>query len=102
MESDEGGSSRLAFGNGAVLYVYRDKHGHTGIAARSRSSVDLTPVFHDLRKLDPGADWYLHPSKRLLLCGTVKAPARMPSKLDDRRTDRRPARRFFILSRERC
>ncbi len=81
MESDEGGSSRLAFGNGAVLYVYRDKHGHTGIAARSRSSVDLTAVFHDMRRLDPGADWYLHPSKRLLLCGTVKAPARIPSNL---------------------
>lgn len=81
MKSDEGGSSRLAFGNGAVLYLYRDKHAHTGISARARSSVDLTPVFHDLRRLDPGADWYLHPSKRLLLCGTVKAPARTPSKL---------------------
>ena len=81
MESDEGGSSRLAFGDGAVLYLYRDKHRHTGISARARSQVDLTPVYHDLRRLDPGADWYLHPSKRLLLCGTVKAPARTPSKL---------------------
>ncbi len=81
MESDEGGSSRLAFGDGAVLYLYRDKHAHTGISARARSQVDLTPIYHDLRRLDPGADWYLHPSKRLLLCGTVKAPARVPSKL---------------------
>ena len=81
MESDDGGSSRLAFGDGAVLYVYRDARGHTGIAARSRSQVDLTPVYQDLRRLDPGADWYLHPSKRLLLCGTAKAPARVPSRL---------------------
>ncbi len=81
MESDDGGSSRLAFGQGAVLYVYRDSQGRTGIAARSRSQVDLTPVYHDLQRLDPGADWYLHPSKRLLLCGTAKAPARVPSKL---------------------
>lgn len=81
MESDDGGSSRLAFGHGAVLYVYRDGQNNTGIAARSRSSVDLTPVYHDLRRLDPGADWYLHPSRRLLLCGTAKAPPRVPSKL---------------------
>jgi hypothetical protein len=81
MESDDGGSSRLAFGAGAVLYVYRDGQGRTGIAARARSHVDLTPIYHDLRRLDPGADWYLHPSKRLLLCGTAKAPPRVPSKL---------------------
>lgn len=81
MESDDGGSSRLAFGAGAVLYVYRDKQGRTGIAARSRSQVDLSSAYHDLRRLDPAADWYLHPSKRLLLCGTAKAPARVPSTL---------------------
>ena len=68
MESDDGGSSRLAFGYGAVLYVYRDRQGRTGIAARSRSQVDLSQVYRDLRRLDPGADWYLHPSRRLLLC----------------------------------
>jgi hypothetical protein len=81
MESDDGGSSRHAFGAGAVLYVYRDGQGQTGIAARSRSYVDLSTVYHDLQRLDPGADWYLHPSKRLLLCGTAKAPARVPSRL---------------------
>lgn len=81
MQSDDGGSSRLAFGRGAVLYVYRDGQGNTGIAARSRSHVDLSQVYHDLRRLDPGADWYLHPSKRLLLCGTAKAPPRVPSGL---------------------
>jgi hypothetical protein len=52
-----------------------------GIAARSRSNVDLTPVYRDLRRIEPDADWYLHPSKRLLLCGTAKAPPRVPSKL---------------------
>ncbi len=81
MESDDGGSSRLAFGHGAVLYVYRDGQGRTGIAARARSHVDLSQVYQDLRRLDPGADWYLHPSKRLLLCGSAKSPPRVPSKL---------------------
>jgi hypothetical protein len=81
MESEDGGSSRLAFRAGAVLYIYRDGKGNLGIVARSRSAVDLTQVLQDLRRIDPDADWYLHPSKRLLVCGTPKAPPRTPSRL---------------------
>jgi hypothetical protein len=81
MESDDGGSSKLAYRSGAVLYAYRDGHGWMGVAAQSRSNVDLTPVYQDLRKVDVGADWYLHPSHRLLICGSAKAPARAPSRL---------------------
>lgn len=81
MESEEGGSSRLAYSRGAVLYVYRDRHGWMGVAAQSRSSVDLSAVYADLRRVDKQADWYLHPNRRLLLCGTAKAPPRVPSGL---------------------
>lgn len=81
MESDDGGSSQLAYGHGAILYAYRDGRGWMGIAAQARSSVDLTTVYHDLRRIDAEADWYLHPNKRLLLCGTTKAPPRVPSRL---------------------
>ena len=81
MESDDGGSARLAYGTGAVLYVYRDGKGNMGIIARSRAPVDLTPVLRDLRRIDPQADWYLHPSKRMLVCGTPKAPPQVPSRL---------------------
>ncbi|GAB4210054.1 MAG: hypothetical protein OHK0022_42330 [Roseiflexaceae bacterium] len=81
MESQDGGSSKLAYGCGAILYAYRDGHGWMGIAAQSRSKVDLTPVYRDLRKLDGEADWYLHPNHRLLLCGTAKSPPRIPSRL---------------------
>ncbi|MFV9504294.1 MAG: hypothetical protein AB4911_06990 [Oscillochloridaceae bacterium umkhey_bin13] len=81
MASDDGGSSRLAYSHGAVLYAYRDRRGYMGIAAQSRSTVDLEPVFHDLKRLDAHADWYLHPNHRLLLCGTPKAPPRVPSAL---------------------
>ena len=31
--------------------------------------------------IDANADWYLHPSHRLLLCGTAKAPAKRISRL---------------------
>lgn len=81
MQSDDGGSSRLAYGHGAVLYVYRDGRGYMGIAAQSRSNVDLQPVYSDLKRVDPVGDWYLHPSHRMLLCGTSKAPPRHLSQL---------------------
>lgn len=81
MQSDDGGSSKLAYSHGAVLYAYRDRKGYMGIAAQQRSSVDLEPIFQDLKRLDGDADWYLHPSRRLLLCGTPKAPPRTPSGL---------------------
>src|SRR6266498_467863 len=81
MESDDGGSSRLAYRHGAVLYAYRDTRGWMGVAAQSRSSVNLSEVYADLRRVDSEADWYLHPNKRLLLCGTPKAPPRVPSRL---------------------
>ncbi len=81
MESDDGGSSRLAYGAGAVLYAYRDGKGNMGIAAKSRSQVNLTQVLHELKRIDSDADWFLHQSKRLLLCGTPKSPPRVPSRL---------------------
>jgi hypothetical protein len=81
MESDDGGSSRLAYSAGAILYAYRDGKGNMGIAARSRTQVDLTQVLRDLKRIDREADWFLHPSKRMLLCGTPKSPPRVPSKL---------------------
>lgn len=76
MQSDDGGSSRLAYSHGAVLYAYRDRRGYMGVAAQRRSTVDLEPVYRDLQLVDGEADWYLHPNHRLLLCGTPKAPPR--------------------------
>ena len=81
MESEDGGSSKLAYRHGAVLYAYRDGHGWMGIAAQARSQVDLEPVYANLQAVDREADWYLHPSHRLLLCGSAKAPPRVPSRL---------------------
>ena len=81
MESEDGGSSKLAYGRGAVLYAYRDRHGWMGIAAQARSNVDLALIYQDLQSVDQEADWYLHPNHRLLLCGTAKAPPRVPSHL---------------------
>ncbi len=81
LESQDGIAARLAYGSGAVLYLFRDGRGHTGIAARPQSEVDLTEVYAALQRSEPAADWYLHPNRRLLLCGTDKAPAVHPSRL---------------------
>lgn len=81
MDDDDGISGKLAFRQGAVLYAYRNRHGWMGIAAQSRSNVDLSEIYHDLQLVDGDADWYLHPGKRMLLCGTPKAPPRAPSRL---------------------
>lgn len=81
MQSDDGGSSRLAYRYGAVLYAYRDQRGYMGVAAQRHSKVDLKPVYLTLKRIDGDADWYLHPSRRLLLCGTPKAPPRQLSTL---------------------
>ena len=74
MQSDDGASSKLAYGHGAVLFAYRDRRGYMGIAAKNQSDVDLEPVYVDLKRIDGAADWYLHPNHRLLLCGTPKSP----------------------------
>lgn len=81
VESDDGASSRLAYSIGAVLYAYRDSRNWMGIAAQSRSRVDLTPIYRRLQRIDAEADWYLHPSRKLLLCGTAKSPPRQISRL---------------------
>lgn len=82
MQSPFGGSSALAFRGGAVLYTYREElHGWMGVAAQARSNADLTSLADQLVVVDAGAQWYLHPSKRLLLCGTAKAPVTQTSRL---------------------
>jgi hypothetical protein len=81
MESVESSSSRLAYRRGARLFAYRNAQGWMGITAPARSSVDLTAVYQRLQHVDSQADWYLHPNRRLLLCGTAKAPPQSPSRL---------------------
>lgn len=81
LQSNEGCSGRLAFRQGAVLYIYRDGRGYTGIVARSDSDIDLQDTLDAILRIEPDADWYLHPSHRMLLCGTSKAPPRQISRL---------------------
>ncbi len=43
--------------------------------------IDLTSVYEKLKKMDSGATWFLHISKKMLLNGSVKNPKMRPTKL---------------------
>jgi hypothetical protein len=72
----------LAYRAGARVYVFVDPvTGYRGYKARSQDGVDFTKLFHEVTAHEPDADWFLHSSRELLLCGSAKAPDRRLSKL---------------------
>lgn len=46
------------------------KNNFRTIRARPDSRVDLTAAYKIVKKLEPQAEWYLHHSKKMLLCGS--------------------------------
>lgn len=44
-------------------------------------SIDLSPYYEKLRRMDPDASWFLHASKRMLLNGSSKNPTMNGTKL---------------------
>jgi len=72
----------LAHDRGFRVFVFVDpKTGFRGFQAPGRSGVDFTETYRRLKELEPGADWFLHASKELLLCGSAKAPEKRLSNL---------------------
>jgi hypothetical protein len=73
----------LAYRAGARVFVFVDPiDGYRGYKARTQDGVNFTELFHEISALEPDADWFLHSSKELLLCGSAKAPDRRLSKLN--------------------
>ena len=67
---------------GYSLVVKKDpKIGHVRIYARWDRQVDLTNAYQKLKKLDPGATWFLHSSKNLLLNGSIRNPKMRSTRL---------------------
>lgn len=50
-------------------------------AEKGSVDVDLTVAYEALKKIDPGATWFLHVSRKMLLNGTPKNPKMRPTKL---------------------
>ena len=67
---------------GYAIVVRKDpRKGYVRIKASPASSVDLTSVYEQLKKMDPEATWFLHVGKKMLLNGTPKNPKMIPTKL---------------------
>ena len=51
------------------------------VEGRKKDDIDLTLVCEELKKRDLNATWFLHVSKKMLLNGTTKNPAMVPTAL---------------------
>jgi len=72
----------LAHRSGFEVFVYIDPdRGFRGFMAPGESQVDFTSVYRRIVEIEPHADWFLHSSKQLLLCGSSKAPGKRLSSL---------------------
>jgi hypothetical protein len=73
---------KYAYRNGFELVVLENpQKGFKQFRARVSSTVNLTSTLKKLEKIDPKAEWYLHQSKRMLICGHDIAPSTKLSKL---------------------
>ncbi len=60
----------VAYFRGFDLVVYVNKeHTYHNIRAAADSGIDLTPVWLEIKQVDPEAGWYFHHSKKMLICG---------------------------------
>lgn len=72
----------LAHRKGFQVFIYiNPAYGYRGFTAPGNSDVDFSELFEKLRSIEPEADWFLHSGKKLLLCGSGKAPDKKLSSL---------------------
>lgn len=71
-----------AYGLGFDFVIVMNHAGtYRTFRARPEADVDFTPVAEKLEEIDPGANWFLHHSKRLLILGGDHQPDATPSRL---------------------
>lgn len=82
IESSSHHVREIAYRHGARVFVFVDPTtGFRGYKGRSQAGLDFSALYETIRRLEPDADWFLHASKELLLCGSAKAPDRRLSRL---------------------
>lgn len=73
---------KLALKKGFSLAIRKDRNkGYIRIKSLPTPTIDLTPIYLQIKKIDPQAYWYLHPSKNIILNGSSKNPDSLPSSL---------------------
>jgi len=72
----------IAHRKGYIVFVTVNPiSGFRGFMAPGNSEVDFSEIYHKIHLIEPEADWFLHESKQLLLCGSHKAPHKRLSNL---------------------
>lgn len=80
--TDSSGVDDLAYSQGYDMVLIINRAGtYRGFRARAGSPIDLTPVAEAIHEQDPGANWFFHHSKHLLLLGGDHQPDATPSRL---------------------
>lgn len=82
VESANSGVVKLALKMGFNLVVRRDPEiGMVRIKTAPIKGMDLTTIYKKLKSIDSEATWYFHPSKKMVLNGSIRNPDMVPSKL---------------------
>ena len=72
---------RLVYQKGYNIFLFKDKNtGFAGYKADGYSEIDFTNLYTYIKIKEPEADWFLHSSNQLLLCGSSKAPLKRLTK----------------------
>lgn len=66
---------------GGDLFLMYDPKYHSVQFFTPSDSLDLSPIYAKAKQLDPQADWFLHQSHHMVLCGSSAAPDSKPTKL---------------------
>lgn len=82
METRNEESLKIALKSGyRVVTKKNPDQGNIRIKSHPVKDIDLTPLYEKVKKLDPKATWYFHPSKHMLLNSSAKRPDSVPSSL---------------------
>ena len=72
---------KLVYQKGYSIFLFKDKRtGFAGFKANGHSDIDFTNLYIHIKEKEPKADWFLHSSNQLLLCGSSKAPQKRLTK----------------------
>lgn len=66
--------------SGELFLMYNPKYKSVQFFTPS-FDIDLAPLYQKLKSLDPEADWFLHQSHHMVICGSSSAPESKPTKL---------------------
>ncbi len=72
--------ARFAKRGGDLFVIYNPKHNSVQFFTPSQT-LDLSPIYEKAKQMDPPADWYLHQSHHMVLCGSSSAPEAKQTKL---------------------